>query len=246
MLTYNIDILILASLAGVATLIGVYLGSLLKRTRSNIIFGASFAASLMILISAFELIPNAFKSLNTVNLFFWVLVGILMIWLFNKFIPHLHSVKEIKCGKRKSSLQMSYLIAVGLILHDFPEGFAITSSFGVSNSLGFLVLATTFIHNIPEGYILTLSRAKNDSHSFCYRTGLLSLLATFLGAVLGINLLAHFSKLNPIFLSLAAGAMLFIAIHELLPESFKYKDIKMSLFGIGMAGGVYALMGLIL
>ncbi|MFA6454554.1 MAG: hypothetical protein WCV70_01705 [Patescibacteria group bacterium] len=192
-------ILFLAGFAGLATLAGVFLGSLFKKTEKNIIFSASFAAGLMILISIFELIPAAAKNISAGKLFFWVALGIFVIWLANWAIPHLHSVQEIKKCKDKCLARMSYLIAIGLILHDFPEGFAIPSSFSGSPSLGFLVVIATFVHNIPEGYILTMSQPKSGGRGFCYRAAALSMLATFLGSVLAINLLAVFKNLNPIF-----------------------------------------------
>ena len=242
----DMNILILAGLAGLATLVGVILGSLLKKTKKNIIFSASFAASLMILIAAVELIPVAFRELGLKGLFFWVMLGVFAIWLANWIIPHLHSMKEIRSYQDRYLVRMSYLIAIGLVLHDFPEGFAMPSSFGHSESLGFLVVVAAFIHNIPEGYILTMSQSKTNGRNFCYEAAAFSVLATFSGAILGVNLLARFPGLNPIFLSLAAGAMLFIAIHELLPESFGYKDIKTFSLGIGAAGLVYFAMRLLI
>jgi len=179
----NVNILILAGLAGLATLAGVLLGSFFKKTKKNIIFSASFSASLMILISVFELIPTAFRDTGIENLLFWVFLGVGIIWLANWIIPHLHSIKEIKNCKDKCLMQMSYLIAIGLILHDFPEGFAIPSSFGYSESLGFMVVLATFFHNIPEGYILTMSQTKSGGNGFSFKASMFSVLATFLGAV---------------------------------------------------------------
>lgn len=241
----NTNILILASLSGLATLVGVFIGSLLKKTKKNIILSASFSASLMILISVFELIPTAFKDTDIKSLLFWVMLGAFIIWIANRVIPHLHSMKEIKDCKGKCLMKMSYLVAIGLVLHDFPEGFAIPSSFGHSTSLGFIVVLATFFHNIPEGYILTLSQTRSSGNGFCLRAAAFSVLATFLGAILGICLLTSFQNLNPIFLCLATGAMLFIAIHELLPESFRYKDIKTFVLGIALAGLVYFILVLL-
>ena len=232
----DINILILAGLAGLATLAGVFLGGIFQKTKGNIIFSASFAASLMILISVFELIPTAAKNLDIYLLLFWVLMGVSFIWLADWIIPHLHSIKEIKNYREKSLVKVSYLVAIGLILHDFPEGFAIPSSFAYADSLGWLVVLATFIHNIPEGYILTMYQLKSGSRGFYYKSAALSMMATFSGAFLGIKLISEFQGLNPIFLSLAAGAMLFIAIHELLPESFKYHHLKT--FSLGIAGAV--------
>ena len=97
----NINILILASLAGLATLVGFFLGSLFKKTKKNIILSASFSASLMILISVFELIPTASKDIDIKSLIFWVMLGAFIIWIANLVIPHLHSMKEIKNCKDK-------------------------------------------------------------------------------------------------------------------------------------------------
>jgi len=241
----EINILILAGMAGSATLVGVIFGGLFKKTKKNIIFSASFAASLMIFISVFELIPTAARDLDKKSLFFWVMLGVFVIWIANWIIPHLHSVREIKKCKDRCLVRMSYLITAGLVLHDFPEGFAIPSSFSHSESLGLLVVIAAFIHNIPEGYILAMAHTKTGDSNFCYKSAGFSVLATFLGAILGIGLLTGFKNLNPIFLSLAAGTMLFIALHELLPESFKYRDIRTFSSGIGIAGLVYFAIGLL-
>ena len=235
----NLNILLLASLAGSATLVGVLLGSFFRKTSKNIIFSASFSAGLMILISAFELIPTASENIDKKYLFMWVTAGIFVIWIINRIIPHLHSMKEIKNCKDKCLTKMSYLVAVGIILHDFPEGFTIPSSFSHSNSLGIAIVLAIFFHNIPEGYILTMSQSRSKNNNFYFKTALFSIIATFLGAILSIGLLPSFKNLDSVFLSLAAGAMLFIALHELIPESFKRKDTKTFLRGIGAAGIVY-------
>ena len=232
----NANILFLSCLTGLATLFGVFLGSFFKKTKNNIVFSASFAASLMIFISVFELIPAAAEKIELKYLFLWVFLGIFLVWIANQVIPHLHSVREIKNCKDKCLVKMSYLIATGLILHDFPEGFAIAGSFGSSDSLGLLVAMAAFIHNVPEGYILTIFKPKSGNRYSSYKLAALSALATFLGAVLGIWLLSFFQNLNPIFLALAAGAMLFIAIHELLPESCK--DHRAGSFMLGIISSV--------
>lgn len=241
----NVNILLLASLAGFATLIGVFLGSFFKKTNKNIIFSASFSASLMILIAALELIPTALKNTDARNAFLWVTAGVLMIWAANWLIPHLHSIKEIKNCKDKCLMKMSYLVAIGIVLHDFPEGFTIPSSFSHSDSLGFVVVAAVFLHNIPEGYILAMSQSKSKNNNFCLKASMYSVFVTLVGAILGIGLLAKFKNLDAIFLSLAAGAMLFIALHELLPESFKHRDMRTFLRGISAAVFIYFIIGLI-
>jgi len=216
----NFNIILLAFLAGLATVVGVFWGHHTHKNNRNIAFGTAFAAGMMILISFFELIPEAFKSINTKS-FYWVFVGFLIIWVINKILPHIHSVRAIEDCDQKCSLRLSYLLAIGLILHDFPEGFAIPSSFESSSKLGLFLVIATFIHNIPEGYVLTVASAKYKSKGFFYKSALFSAASTMLGAILGVTLTHYFSFLNPIFLAIAAGAMLFISFHELIPTSLK-------------------------
>jgi ZIP family zinc transporter len=216
----NLPVLLLAFLSGLATLLGVFLGSRGKKTAIHISFGTAFAAGIMVLISLFELIPGAYNNIQLKSLL-WVAIGAGLVWGINKILPHLHSVKAIEDCDAKCMVQMSYLLAIGLILHDFPEGFAIPSSFESSKDLGFLLVAATFIHNIPEGYVLTVASAKYKSSKFSYKSALFSGISTLSGAILGVILIHYFSFLNPIFLSIAAGAMLFISFHELIPASLR-------------------------
>jgi ZIP family zinc transporter len=231
--------IILAAIAGTATFLGVYLGSKVKKDTKKIVFGASFAAWVMILISFFELIPSAAKEAGLPSSIIWILAGALAVWLINMAIPHMHSVKEIEKCSERCLMKMSYLIAVGLILHDLPEGFAIASTFKHSSSLGFIVVAALFIHNIPEGYVLTIASSKSKGKNFYYKSAAYSMLATLTGAVLGVALISKFNILNPILISIAAGAMLFISFHELIPVGIRYRQAIPALQGMSAAIAVY-------
>lgn len=135
-----IKLLILSLIAGLATFIGVFIGSYRDFGKRGLVFGTSFAAGIMILISAFELIPGSVKASNLMNALIFLVAGFVVVWLMNLVIPHLHSVKNLEDCDDKYLMKMSYLLAFGLILHDFPEGFAIASSYAYSASLGLLVV----------------------------------------------------------------------------------------------------------
>ncbi len=240
----NGNILLLAFLSGSATFLGVFIGSRGKKTAINISFGAAFAAGIMVLISLFELIPGAYLIIQLESLL-WVAIGAGLVWGINKILPHLHSVNAIQDCDTKCMVRMSYLLAIGLILHDFPEGFAIPSSFESSKNLGFLLVAATFIHNIPEGYVLTVVSAKYKSSKFFYKSALFSGISTMLGAVFGVILVHYFSFLNPIFLSIAAGAMLFISFHELIPISLKNGRKKVLATGVMSSVLLYSLLEIV-
>ncbi len=228
----NMSTLFLATISGFATFLGVFLGNVGKKTKVKIVFGSSFAAGIMILISIFELIPESTRNIGSKSLF-WVFVGFSSIFVINKILPHIHTLKGIKNCNEKCMRRMSYLLAIGMILHDFPEGFAISSSFGASSQLGMTIVIATFIHNIPEGYILTIASSKKKNISFTYKSAFLSSLATLSGAILGVYLASVFNSINPYFLAIAAGVMLFISISEIIPTSLKNGHNKV--FNIGVA-----------
>ena len=150
-----------------------------------------------------------------------------------------HIIKEK--GKFNSSLlKTAYLVAFGLILHDFPEGFAMANSYIFSPSLGLLIALAIAIHNIPEEFAMAIPVVLSKSKkSFLFKIAFLSSIAEPLGAVLGllaVNLLPH---LNALFLSFAAGAMIFISIHELFPLAKRYKRILFFILGVVLSIFVY-------
>ncbi|GEM_PF-1252489 len=237
---YIIKILFLSLISSAATLLGVIIGHRLNR-RGGVVFGASFSAGIMILISLFELIPASWGEGKSWLTILSILGGVALLWLANTALPHLHTIKECDTYDAKKLIKIAYLLAIGLILHDFPEGFAIPSSFSHSEAVGLVVVIGTFIHNIPEGYMLTAT--STWSCNFYYKSAFFSTFSTLAGTVLGLMLLNKFNYLNQIFLALAAGAMLFIACHELIPF---VKNIdrgkRMSYSGFTASIAIYSLL----
>ncbi len=240
----SLNILFLALFAGMATFMGVFIGKKSSSSPSGIAFGTSFAAIIMVFISIFELIPSAYHHQGNVTIF-WLLVGFVIIWFINKLLPHTHFLKEAENGDHQSLSRLSYLLAIGLILHDFPEGFVIPSSFQSSYSLGIILIIATFIHNVPEGYVMTVASKSHSGKANFYKFALYSTIATLLGSLIGVLFLSRFSYLGPIFLSIAAGAMLFISIHELIPASLKIENKFILAFGAFSAAILFWLSTLI-
>jgi len=241
-----IKLIILSLVAGLATFIGVFIGSCRDFGKKGLVFGTSFAAGIMILISAFELIPGSVKESNLTNALVFLIAGFVVVWLLNLVIPHLHSVKNLEDCDDKYLMKMSYLLAFGLILHDFPEGFAIASSYAYSVSLGLLVVFGLFIHNIPEGYTLSVASSRFRNKKFNYKSAFFSTLSTTFGTILGIILIGSFGALGSIFNAIAAGAMIFISLHELIPTAIKYKDNKTLVAGFVASILIYVVLGLLI
>jgi ZIP family zinc transporter len=237
--TEYLAVILLSFLSIITTIIGVALAFVFKKGQKGISIGIGFSAGIMLLISFFELIPESVIEAGVTETFLSVFFGVLFIGILNLIIPHTHMIKER--GKFNSSLlKTAYLVAFGLILHDFPEGFAMANSYIFSPSLGLLIALAIAVHNIPEEFAMAIPLVLTKSKkNFLLKISFLSSIAEPIGAVLGllaVNLLPH---LNALFLSFAAGAMIFISIHELFPLAKRYKRILFFILGVILSIFVY-------
>ncbi|MFH0804838.1 MAG: ZIP family metal transporter [Patescibacteria group bacterium] len=231
--------LVLSFIAGCGTFVGVAVGSARNYGRRGLVFGTSFAAGIMVLISCFELIPESVRHSNVTLSLAVVIVGVAALWVLNTLIPHIHSVKEIEDTGSRYLVKVSYLLTVGLILHDFPEGFAIASSYSYATPLGLMVIIGLFIHNVPEGYTMTVTSRTVLRSGYRYRAAVLSTLSTVLGTAFGLLLIGRYTTLGPVFNSFAAGAMVFVAFHELLPVAARYREWLYFTAGLAASAAVY-------
>jgi len=242
--TTCIAVILLSLLSGLTSLIGVVLAIYFKKSVKGITLGIGFSAGIMLLISFFELVPESLTTAGSFKTLIAVALGVLLIAILNFIIPHTHFVKEK--GKIKSSLlRTAYLVAFGLILHDFPEGFAMANSYIFAPSLGLLIAVSIALHNIPEEFAMAIPLVlAGKRKGFLFKVATLSALAEPAGAIIGLFAVHFLPTLNPLFMSFAAGAMIFISVHELLPMARRYKRIGLFILGIALSVIVY--WGLIL
>lgn len=117
-------------------------------------------------------------------------------------------------------LRMGYLIALGIALHDLPEGIAIAAGYSASPILGPALALAIGLHNIPEGMATAapLRAGGMNGGRVVAINGLVSLV-TPLGTLLGLFILRASPEFNALLLSLAAGAMIYIVGGKLAPAS---------------------------
>jgi len=246
-LTYStyIAVLLLASLSVFTTLLGVTLAIYVGKNERAIAIGIGFSAGIMLLISFFELIPEAIEQTNIAITTITCLLGMLILAALHWLIPHTHLIEE-KGAFNRAALKTAYLVAFGLILHDVPEGFAMANSYIASPSLGILVALAIAIHNIPEEFAMAVPIITVKKKRFLYTAAFLSALAEPLGAIIGL-VAVHFSPLfNPLFMAFAAGAMIFVSVHELLPMARRYQKIHLFILGMIVSVFVYALLNAVI
>lgn len=234
-------ILLLASLSVFTTLLGVALAIYAGKRERAVAAGIGFSAGIMMLVSFFELMPEAVTETGMGMALTAAALGMLIIAALHWLIPHTHLVEE-KGAFHQISLRTAYLVAFGLILHDVPEGFAMANSYIASPSLGVLVALAIAIHNIPEEFAMAVPIVTLKKRRFLYMAGFLSGLAEPLGAVVGLVAVQFHPALNPLFMAFAAGAMIFVSVHELLPMAWRLRKTHLFIIGAILSVFVYALL----
>jgi ZIP family zinc transporter len=206
-----------------------------------------FAAGVMIAASYWSLLAPAIEMAEESSLPAWVpattgfLLGGLFLWIADKILPHLHLGFPMEEAEGiKTSWQRSILLVLAITLHNIPEGLAVGVAFGaIAADLpaatlgGAVALALGIgIQNFPEGTAVSvplrregLSRLK----SFWY--GQLSGTVEPMAGVLGAVAVILVKPLLPYALAFAAGAMIYVVVEELIPESQLEKNTDIATIG---------------
>lgn len=210
---------------------------------------AGFAAGVMVAASIWSLIIQAIEqseNLGKLSFFpaligFWV--GVLLLLMLDRLIPHLHVGSEQAEGP-KSKLWRTVMMVLAVTLHNIPEGMAVGvmyAGFLAGNAqitaASALVLSIGIaIQNFPEGAIISMPlRAEGESKGKAFLGGVFSGAVEPIGAVLTLLAAQLVIPLLPYFLSFVAGAMLYVVVEELIPEisQGKHSNIGTIFFAAG-------------
>ena len=217
-------------------------------------FLMGFAAGVMIAASVWSLIiPSIEMSENMGRASFvpaavGFLLGAAFLLLLDMLIPHLHVHDDHPEGI-KSHFGKSAMLVFAVTLHNFPEGMAVgvvlagalSGSATVTVAGAFSLAAGIAIQNFPEGAIVSMplySAGRSRSKAFLY--GALSGLAEPVGALLTLGLISIVTPALPYILSFAAGAMMYVVVEELIPQS--QADAHSNMGTVGAALGFVLMM----
>ncbi len=233
--------LFMTFLAGSATSLGGFLGLWVREPGPRLISATlGFSAGVMILVSFVELLSSGMQrigfGLGHVGFF----AGMLFMYLVDNLVPHSYFAEEQRSGKRKDLYRTGLLVALGIGIHNFPEGMATFAGALQDFRLGLAIGVAVAVHNVPEGlavstpvYLATGSRKKAFMWSFY------SGLAEPAGAALAALFLFRFltNALLGWVLSVVAGIMVYISLDELIPASREYGKDNHAILGAiaGMA-----------
>lgn len=195
----------------------------------------------MILISVLELVPEAIAAMGVGATLGSAAAGVALVWAAHLLVPHTHLVEE-KGIANKTLIRSAYLVVFGLILHDVPEGFAMANAYVASPALGVLVALAIALHNLPEEFAMSVPAVLLRSKRFLFGAAVLSALAEPLGAIIGLVAVGIAPALNAHFMAFAAGAMIFVSIHELIPMARRCRNTALFLSGAALSVLIYWLL----
>lgn len=161
------------------------------------------------------------------------LLGGFFIRLIDYVVPHLHlskPIEEAEGMQPKKGLSKSMLLFLAITIHNIPEGLAIGVTFGAlatqvpgvdASIMGAIGLAIGIgLQNIPEGSSLSLPiRGEGHSRWKAFWYGSMSAIVEPIAAVIGAAFVLSMTAILPYALAFAAGAMIFVVVEELIPES---------------------------
>ena len=206
-----------------------------------------FAAGVMIAASFWSLLAPAIEMSEGSSLPSWVpatvgfLMGGVFLRLVDKVLPHLHlGFPMAEAEGIATGWQRSVLLVLAITLHNIPEGLAVGVAFGAVASgmdsatlAGAVALAIGIgIQNFPEGAAVSIPlRREGLSRLKCFWYGQLSGAVEPIAGVLGAAAVLLMRPILPYALSFAAGAMIFVVVEELIPESQREKNTDIATMG---------------
>ena len=230
------------------TALGAALVFFFKTINRKVLDGMlGFAAGVMIAASYWSLLAPAIEMAEGGSLPAWVpatsgfLLGGLFLYIADKIIPHLHlGFPMDEAEGPKTSWHRSILLVMAITLHNIPEGLAVGVAFGALASdlpsatmAGAVALALGIgIQNFPEGAAVSVPlRREGFSRLKSFWYGQASGMVEPIAGVLGAAAVIFIKPILPYALAFAAGAMIYVVVEELIPESQLEKNTDVATIG---------------
>ena len=218
----------------------------LNKKVEKIILG--FASGVMIAASIWSLLIPSINMAEEQGVTAWVpaasgfLLGIVFLLLLDSLIPHLHLGSENPEGV-KSKLKKTTMMVLAVTLHNIPEGMAVGVTFagallgnaGITMTGAIALAIGIAIQDFPEGAIVSMplkSEGMSKSRAFLY--GALSGIVEPIAAIITILLINVLTPILPYLLAFAAGAMIYVVVEELIPESQQGEHSNLGTIGVAV------------
>ncbi len=207
-----------------------------------------FASGIMVAASVWSLLIPAMEMCESAGKLAFIpaavgfSIGMLFLWMLDKLIPHLHMGSDTPEGP-KSNLKKTTMLVFAVTLHNLPEGMAVgvvfagllTGSAPITVAGAFALTIGIAIQNFPEGAIISLPlHSEGQSKLRAFIMGTLSGVVEPIGALVTILCAKVLVPIVPYMLAFAAGAMIYVVVEELIPESAQGEHSDMGTMGFAV------------
>lgn len=244
------DLVIGLAIPFLGTTLGAAMVFLMKNKINNKIekLLLGFASGVMIAASIWSLLIPAIEMSESQGKIAWVpatigfLLGITFLLVLDSVIPHMH-LKSDKPEGIKSKLKKTTMMVFAVTLHNIPEGMAVgvtfagalTQNAGITMAGAFALAIGIAIQNFPEGAIISMPlKSEGISKPKAFLYGTLSGIVEPIGAIITILLTNAVVPMLPYLLAFAAGAMIYVVVEELIPESQAGKHSNIGTIGVAI------------
>jgi ZIP family zinc transporter len=194
-----------------------------------------FSAGVMVAASCWSLLVPAIATGGVLVAAIGLVAGGAFLFLADQMLPHLHGEfpDEATSEGPKVAWRQSALLMLAMTLHNVPEGMAVGVSFGGSDVGAAIALAIGIgLQNVPEGLAIALPLHRGGmTRGRAFFWGQLSAAVEPLAGVLGALLVLTSSAVLPYGMAAAAGAMLYVVVEELIPETVRSGSIDVATLG---------------
>ena len=206
-----------------------------------------FAAGVMVAASVWSLLIPAMEMSDYMGKFAFVtaaigfLLGIAFLLILDQVIPHMHIGSDETEGPR-CSLKKSTMLVLAVTIHNIPEGISsgavfaglITGNTNVTLAGAFSLAIGIAIQNLPEGFIVSLPIRSERGRGKAFMSGMMSGIVEPIAGGITVLLAAYITPALPYLLAFAAGAMIYVVVEELIPESTEGEHSNIGTIGFAI------------
>ena len=169
------------------------------------------------------------------------LLGIAFLLLLDRMIPHLH-LESDEAESPKSSLKKSTMLILAVTIHNIPEGISsgaifaglLTHNSNVTLAGAFALSIGIAIQNLPEGFIVSLPIRSERGRGRAFVSGMMSGIVEPIAGGITVLLSRYLTPALPYLLAFAAGAMIYVVVEELIPESAEGEHSNIGTIGFAV------------
>lgn len=235
--------LLLTVFAGLSTTIGGLLSIVVQKPSPRFMaVSLGFSAGVMVFISFVELLQAGIETIGFTPALIAFFGGMVTMFIIDELIPHEYMAETHRTddeNRRNQLIKTGLFVALGIGIHNFPEGMATFTAAMEDPSLGIAIAIAVALHNIPEGIaVSTLIYAATGNRRKAIQWSFLSGMAEPVGAGLAAIVLYPFLNdgILGYMLAVVAGIMVFISLDELIPSARSFGEEHLSI--VGVIGGM--------